>query len=228
MIKMVVFDMAGTTIHENNVVYHTLKNTLDEFGFPLSIEKVLSIAGGKEKKTAILDLIKSTGSKPVTDKKLETIYDRFIGNLNQSYDKMEISPASGLDKVFEFLKENKISIVLNTGYNTFIANKLLKRVQLSEILDFDLLVTADMVNRARPYPDMINYALEFFQIHATSCIKVGDSTVDIQEGINAGCRYSIGITTGAQNFYELSTVEPSFIIDELTELIPIIKRANEE
>ena len=53
-------------------------------------------------------------------------------------------------------------------------------------------------------------------------IKVGDTEVDVNEGFNANCLYSIGITTGAFTRQELSIYNPSFIIDQLSELEKII------
>jgi len=37
MIEMVVFDMAGTTVDEDNVVYKTLQKAINESGFNFSM-----------------------------------------------------------------------------------------------------------------------------------------------------------------------------------------------
>ena len=47
MIKMVVFDMAGTTVNENNVVYKTLQKAINEAGYNFTLEKVLAEGAGK-------------------------------------------------------------------------------------------------------------------------------------------------------------------------------------
>ncbi len=52
-VKMVVFDMAGTTVNENNVVYKTLHNAINEAGFPVSLQEVLAEGAGKEKLQAV-------------------------------------------------------------------------------------------------------------------------------------------------------------------------------
>ncbi|WP_200890708.1 hypothetical protein [Pedobacter lusitanus] len=49
--EMVVFDMAGTTVNENNLVYKTLRNAINNAGFEFSLEEVLAEGAGKEKKT---------------------------------------------------------------------------------------------------------------------------------------------------------------------------------
>ncbi len=57
-------------------------------------------------------------------------------------------------------------------------------------------------------------------------IKVGDSVVDIQEGQNAGCLLSIGITTGAQTREEMQQANPDHIVDSLLDLLPILTKYN--
>ena len=44
MIRMVVFDMAGTVIDENNVVYKTLLEAIKASGYELTLEEVLLCA----------------------------------------------------------------------------------------------------------------------------------------------------------------------------------------
>jgi len=44
---------------------------------------------------------------------------------------------------------------------------------------------------------------------AKKVIKIGDTEVDVNEGKNADCLYSIGITTGAYTREELQSYEPA-------------------
>jgi len=59
-------------------------------------------------------------------------------------------------------------------------------------------------------------------------VKVGDSAIDIEEGQHAGCGLNIGITTGAQTREQLLQQRPDHVIDDLTELIAIIRKNNIE
>jgi phosphoglycolate phosphatase-like HAD superfamily hydrolase len=70
---------------------------------------------------------------------------------------------------------------------------------------------------------MILLAMDRFHIsNPQEVLKVGDSTIDIEEGRNAGCKFNIGITTGAHTKEQLKNVQPDFIIDNLLEILPII------
>jgi len=63
---------------------------------------------------------------------------------------------------------------------------------------------------------------QFFITHANEVAKVGDSIIDVEEGKNAGCALSIGITTGAHTMAQLQTAKPDYIIHHLMELLPLL------
>ena len=108
---------------------------------------------------------------------------------------------------------------MNTGYDRKTACSLLDQLNWTLDKEYDLLVTADDVERGRPYPDMILLAMKKMGIElSSSVIKIGDSAIDIEEGKAAGCRLSLGVTTGAQTKEQLQTADPSDIIQSLTEI----------
>ena len=52
-IQCVVFDMAGTTVNEDNIVYKTLQKSLNLHGVAVDLNHVLLHGAGKEKFQAI-------------------------------------------------------------------------------------------------------------------------------------------------------------------------------
>jgi len=222
MIEMVVFDMAGTTVDEDNVVYKTLQKAINESGFNFSLDQVLAEGAGKEKLQAIKSVLKVYG-KNESEQLANTIYQKFIGLLAKAYETLEILPQDNAVELFQALKQRHILVVLNTGYNAETAQSLIRKLGWKPGVEFDGLITASDVQNNRPNPDMILLAMKQFQIENPSqVIKVGDSNIDIEEGKNAGCRLNIGITTGAHTYEQLESAGPDFIIDNLIELIPII------
>jgi phosphonatase-like hydrolase len=222
MIKMVVFDMAGTSVDEDNVVYKTLQQVINDAGYNFSLEQVLAVGAGKEKLQAIKDIV-NLNAKPQEDKLAEKLYVIFDKALAKAYDNFELKPQEGAADVFKKLQQKNIRVVLNTGYNDATARGILKKLQWQEGEQIDGLVTASDVSNNRPQPDMILMAMERFGItDATEVAKIGDSIIDIEEGQNAGCGLSIGITTGAHTAAQLATANPDFIIHHLVELLPII------
>lgn len=226
MIRMVVFDMAGTTIDENNMVYKCVQKALNIHNVPATLEQVLEVGAGKEKLHAIKDVYAEVMQDVVAEETALTIYDTFSHLLHDAYEVIDMKLYDGLRSTLFYLYKRDIKVVFNTGYNKDVATKILKKVDCIVGRDIHLLVTADMVENGRPAPDMIEYALSLFQIKPWECIKVGDSAIDILEGKNAKVKYAIGITTGAQTYDQLSTENPDFIIHNLREIIPIIETVN--
>ena len=221
MIKMVVFDMAGTTVDEDNIVYKTLQHTINDAGYDFSLEQVLTTGAGKEKLKAIKDIIALSGA--VSHEQLSNkIYATFIDQLRVAYDTMELKPQPGAELTFQLLREKNILVILNTGYDETTAINILERLRWETGKQIDGIITANDVLHNRPEPDMILLAMEKFGIEdAREVVKVGDSIIDIEEG-NAGCSLSIGITTGAHSYAQLQSARPDNIIHHLTELLPLI------
>ena len=222
MIRMVVFDMAGTTIDEDNVVYKTLQKAINENGFDVSLDQVLEAGAGKEKSQAIKSILKEYLQQE--DNKLsDDIYQHFIVLLNEAYRYLDVKPQPNAVELFKILKYKKVLVVLNTGYNSETAYSLLEKLGWVKGKEFDGLITASDVNNNRPDPDMILLAMKRFGIQdASEVVKLGDSIIDIEEGRNAGCALSIGITTGAHSFQQLQSADPDFIINDLLELVPLV------
>lgn len=220
MLKMIVFDMAGTTVDEQNVVYKTLHRAISEAGFELSLDDVLRLGAGKEKMQAIVDILQD---KHLEKSELQVIFNKFILLLDEAYQYLEVVPQPGAVEIFYYLKAKNIKVVLNTGYNQQTADQLLTKLNWKVGVEIDGLITASQVRANRPQPDMILLAME--QMGITNCeevAKVGDSIIDIEEGKNAGCALSIGITTGAHSFEQLQTAMPTFIIDNLLQLKDLV------
>lgn len=226
-IKMVVFDMAGTTVNENNIVYKTLRHAINDIGgYELPLTEVLEHGAGKEKLQAIKTVLKKCVN--VEDEELaEKIFQSFLQALEKAYEVEDIYPNSNANELFAVLKDMDILRVLNTGYDRKTAESLLKKLDWVVGRDIDALITASDVPKNRPYPDMIDLARANFSISdPTTVVKIGDSIIDIQEGQNAGCALSIGITTGAHHADQLKSANPDYIIDDLLEIVPIIKKYN--
>ena len=217
-IKMVVFDMAGTTVDEDNVVYKTLQEAIVKHSISVTLDEVLSYGAGTEKLQAIRDILDQT-NHPASPERVKEIYNYFINQLTVNYKTLEIKALPNVERVFKELIERNIKVVLNTGYNRETAESLIGKLGWKSSVDFDLLVTASDVKQNRPQPDMILFAMEELNISdPSSVIKIGDSAIDILEGKNAGCCLNIGITTGAQTKEQLSEANPDFIINNISNI----------
>lgn len=219
-IQLVVLDMAGTTVDEDNVVYKTVHKSIVAAGYDISLEDVLLHGAGKEKLQAIKDTL---AAKNITAADTSGIFYTFTDNLDVAYAALEVKTFPGVEHLLSILRERGIHVALNTGYNAKIANLLLDKLGWKKGVEYSALVTADDVLRGRPHPDMIDLAMQQTGVtDSAATLKAGDSAIDIEEGRNAGCGITVGVTTGAQTREQLALAQPTYILDTLVELLDII------
>ncbi|GAC1389092.1 MAG: phosphonatase-like hydrolase [Ginsengibacter sp.] len=228
-VKLVVFDIAGTTVQDNGEIALSFANALKSFGYSVPQEKINPLMGYK-KTEAIKKMLIEFESDPekITDEYVDSIHDKFQHQMIEYYSSTpDLKPMPSSEKAFEELKSLGISIGLDTGFPSQITDIIIKRLGWLKDHKIDIVVSSNQVPNGRPSPDMIYLMMERMSIsNSMEVIKIGDTEVDINEGKSAGCLYSIGITTGAFTREELRYYDPSYILDDLTELLPIIKNAN--
>jgi phosphonatase-like hydrolase len=222
MIELVVFDMAGTTIDEDNVVYKTVRAAVNAAGYDFSQEQVQMMGAGKEKSQAIRDVLALDGNEH-TEQEVSEIFADFKRRLTVAYQQLEVREQPGASAVFQQLRAKGIKSVLNTGYDRSTAQSLLDKLGWVVGRDIDGLITASDVPNNRPHPDMIHRAIELTGCSsALAAVKVGDSKIDIEEGKNAACGMTFGITTGAQTESQLLEAQPTAVLHALSELVEAI------
>jgi phosphonatase-like hydrolase len=129
----------------------------------------------------------------------------------------------GVSSVFEVLRKHNIKTGIDTGFDRRIADTILERLGWREKGLIDVSITSDEVANGRPYPDMIFRAMELTGVtSADQVVKVGDTASDLQQGTAAGCKYVVGVTTGAFSQEALAREPHTHIISQLSDLLPII------
>lgn len=224
-IKLVVFDMAGTTVEDNQNVAQALKNALHEFDYDVSLEDI-NLVMGYAKPVAIRSLLGQYAGAAVAENEdlVTAIHDRFVYEITIYYEESEgIREKEGATEVFRQLRQTGIKVALDTGFSRDIADAIFNRLGWSQGRHYDVSITSDEVANGRPYPDMIFRAMDLLQVASVEEVaKVGDTHSDLQEGNAAGCKYVIGITTGAYTEAELSKEKHTHLIKRLDEIMDIV------
>ncbi len=227
MIQLVVFDMAGTTVDEDNVVYKTVRAAINAAGYSFTQEQVQKEGAGKEKSQAIRDVLALDG-RTHSDEEVAVIFGDFKNRLQAAYATLEVREQAGASETFAKLRKHGIKVVLNTGYDRTTAESLVAKIGWTLGKDIDGLVTADDVRNGRPAPDMIWLAMQQTGVKSSRCVaKIGDSAIDVEEGKNAGCGMTFGVTTGAQTESELRSAAPTHIVNSLGEMCELILAASQ-
>ncbi|WP_372843924.1 HAD family hydrolase [Psychrobacter sp.] len=230
-IKLCVFDMAGTTVNEDNLVYKTVRDAInqalsdeDKADKAVDLDICLEFGAGKEKRQAINDILNELDIAQDEVKSLtDTAFMIFKTSLAEAYTAETLMPFDGMLELFNKLKATGRKVVLNTGYDATTANKILSILGWSVGREIDALITADDVTNGRPAPDMFVLAMDKFGIEDSQhVLKAGDSGIDIEEGKNANCGLCIGVLSGAQTKEQLETSSPDIVLAKLTDLAVVI------
>lgn len=220
--KLAVFDMAGTTICDNDVVAAAFHKAFLLHGFNVAKEEINSLMGYK-KSVAIQKVLSCHHSKTKYDL-VEQIHEDFVGGMITHYNTdPHLAATPGTEEIFVWLKNKGIRVALNTGFPKEIADAIINRFEWIQRGMVDEYIASDQVEHGRPSPDMIRLLMKSAGVTQSSCVfKVGDTEADILEGRNAGCGLVIGVTTGAYTREQLEPMKPDHIIDNLAELHQII------
>lgn len=223
-IKLVVFDMAGTTVSDENYVALSFQDAMKKQGYNVELKDVNPLMG-YEKPLAIQMMLQKyeTDIQKINAAIIAQIHTDFVNIMLEFYTHSnQIKPLPNVENTFEKLRNMGIKIGLDTGFSRNIAELIISRLNWEDKID--IMVASDDVKNGRPYPDMIHKMKMDLNILPTDgVIKIGDTEVDINEGLNADCKYVVGITTGAFTRAELEPHHPTHIIDDISELIAIIK-----
>ena len=224
-IKLVVFDMAGTTVKDKNYVGLAFQQAMKAHGYEVNIE-VINPMMGYEKPIAIEMILQKEESDQtkITPALIAEIHTDFVAFMIDFYQtSADVVPLPNVENTFVQLKKMGIKIGLDTGFSRDIADIIISRLKWEDTVDY--MVASDEVTNGRPYPDMIKKIMAELNISdPMEVAKVGDTEVDVNEGLNSGCKYTIGITTGAFTHDELLPYHPTHIIDDIAEVLEIISQ----
>ncbi|MEM7131805.1 MAG: HAD family hydrolase [Chloroflexota bacterium] len=227
-LKLVVFDMAGTTIHDGGEVSRAFRQALLGRHVETTDSDLRAIRGAS-KREAIRTLLKQSGTVPINSlgAVAEQVYTEFCDILKELFTSEGVVIVDGLLKTLAFLRTRRIHVVLNTGFDREIATLLLNSLivtnpQLDSTL-VDAVICGDDVPQGRPAPYMIFRAMEKTGVHSVhNVMAVGDTVLDIEAAWNAGVAWRIGVLSGAHGKSELEASVASAVIDSVAELPNLI------
>jgi phosphonatase-like hydrolase len=221
--KLVVFDMAGTTVKDSGNVADSFLAAFRQKGIEIPAEEAQKVMGWR-KIDAIRMLLQKLAPERAeeagVEALIESIHDNFINNMIAFYaSDTDLQPLPHAEALFQSLRNQGIHVALNTGFTRAITDTILQRLHWHDGAGPDAVICSDEVPEGRPHPHMINALMKRFGIEgADKVVKVGDTEVDVQEGRNAGCGLVLAITTGAYSRSQLEMAKPDYIINSLHEI----------
>ena len=238
-IKLVILDMAGTTVLDQHEVEFCFKQAAVKNQLYASDERILALQGYAKLLVFRMLWEEQLGSgHPQIEEFAQNSYHDFTEILENHYASNPILPTEGCLELFEYLHEQGIVIALTTGFYRKVANIILNKLgwgqslngnymNLSNKSGIHISITPDEVGgKGRPAPDMITYAMKLAGVQDKSLvINVGDTPVDLLFGKNAGVRLALGVCNGTHTRDQLSLCDHDGLLEKISDLIQIIEDA---
>jgi phosphonatase-like hydrolase len=222
-IELVIFDIAGTTVNDDDGVNRCVRAALENVGLATTREAVNQVMG-IPKPQALRHLIEHSDQRGQLLSRLDAIHADFVDRMIRFYrTDPSVCEIPGARDTFSRLRAVGIKIALDTGFTRDIVEVLLDRLNWKNDL-IDSTVTSDEVPRGRPHPDMVQKIMSELGV-ADPCrvAKVGDTPADLQEGANAGCGLVIGVTQGSHTAAQLEVFHPTHLIKTVADLPELLR-----
>lgn len=220
-IELVVFDMAGTTVNDDDGVNRCVRSALEAVGLSVEPAHVNQVMG-LPKPEAIARLVGRYGRSDDLGGRVDAIHEDFVRRSIAFYaTDPSVYEVAGASSVFDRLRAAGIRIAVNTGFSRPIVDVILGRLGWGRRIDAS--IASDEVSRGRPHPEMIRELMRRFGISdAARVAKVGDTPADLEEGNNAGCGINVGITSGTHSRDELEPSPHTHLIVDIRQLPAIL------
>jgi phosphonatase-like hydrolase len=217
-IELVVFDMAGTTVNDEDSVNGCVRAALQTVGLSVTAAEVNAVMG-LPKPEAIAILIENSGIKDRLGDQIPAIHRDFVARSIAFYQHdPSVHEVAGATRVFQTLSQAGVRVALNTGFDRSITQVILDRLGWSRSRLIDASICSDEVPRGRPNPDMIRALMDRLGVADPRRVaKVGDTPVDLLEGNNAGCGLIVGVTRGTHTRQELEPYPHTCLIDTIAD-----------
>lgn len=234
-IKLVAFDMAGTTVRDEHEVEHCFRQAALQTGLEMSEAEILAVQGWGKRFVFETYWERQLGQRDENWlQQVENSFYTFTQILENHYLTQPVEPTKGTLDVFAFLREQGIKIALTTGFYRKVSDIILERLGWLQGLNeqyintgnavIDCSITSDQVASGRPAPDMIFKAMQLLKIEsAANVLSVGDTPSDIQAGHNAQLEHSLAVANGTHPADLLIPHRPTKMLGTLRDLIPYLQ-----
>lgn len=221
MLKLVVLDMAGTSVVGEDAVARAILDVLLDVGLSITIDHVRPLMG-RPTSEILRDLLEAHGRRAdaASDPYVGQLRARCVGRMTIHYATASGSLAvPGIEALLLRLQEVGIPVMLDTGFRRTVAVAIMRRLLWLERGLVQGVITADDVQAGRPSPESILHAMAQVRVdHADAVAKVGDTPSDLLAGDRARCGRVIGVTWGSHSRLALARLPHTHLVDTVEEL----------
>ncbi|MBF8173968.1 phosphonatase-like hydrolase [Streptomyces olivaceus] len=224
-IRLVVLDMAGTTVADGGLVERAFDTAARELG----------VEPGTDDHAAKLAYVRATmGESKISvfrhlfgdedrARRANAAFERAYGAL---VDDGLVAPVPGAREAVGELAADGRTVVLTTGFARVTQDAILDALGWRDLVPLTL-CPADAGGRGRPHPDLVLAA--FLRTGAADAVRqvavVGDTSYDVLSGVRAGAGLVAGVRTGAHGDDAFREAGATHVLDSVADLPALLRGA---
>ncbi|MDH6134444.1 phosphoglycolate phosphatase [Kitasatospora sp. MAA4] len=215
-IRLVVLDMAGTTVADDGLVERAFQAASDALG----------VEAGSPEHQRMLEHVRATmGESKISvfrhlfgaEERAQQANVAFEAAYHDLVDAGHCEALPGAAEAIAELRAQGRKVVLTTGFSRATQDQILKALNWQQIADLSL-CPAD-AGRGRPYPDLALTALLRTGTDSVHQMAVaGDTGYDMLTGVRAGAAVVAGVLTGAHDAERLRADGATHVLASIAEL----------
>jgi phosphoglycolate phosphatase len=217
-VKLVLFDVDGTLLDSQHLIYACLVETFKGMGRPpLPRAEMLSIVG-LSLVPAIQRLFGDDTGAGDIEKAAGFYREAFLARVNDPAFAPPLFPGAA-DAVAELRQRHDVILGLATGKSRRGVDRILESFGWEGL--FATIQTADTAP-SKPHPGMIVQGAGEVGLRPADAIMIGDTSFDILMGRSAGA-HTIGVSWGNHPVTDLAEAGADHIIDDFAQLLPLVE-----
>jgi len=215
-IELVIFDFDGTLADTHRTIISTVQQTLQALEYPMVSEAAITATIGLPLRDCYRHYLPDLGETGLDA--CEATHHRLF-DINRQMNPPVPFPL--VVRTLQWLREQGVKTSIASSRTSFSLRELLNDMDIAD--QFDCILGAEDVERAKPAPDPVLQTLRALRILAEKTLVVGDMGVDILMGARAGCK-TVGVTYGNGTREELEDARADYIVSSIDDIIGIINQ----
>ena len=212
-IKNIIFDFDGTLADTSKLIVATMQKSIHDYGLPFRNDEEIKATIGvrlEEIPSILWPSVKGIG---------EYFADIYRRNFQELKYKIPVTLFKGVKETLSGLKEEDCKTAIATSRSHHSVDELAQQLGIRDC--FDYLLGGNDVLEGKPNPESIYKILSEMGWEAEKSLMVGDMSVDILMGKNAGIK-TCGVTYGNGDRINLEEAGADFIISDIRKIIEIL------
>ena len=214
-VDLFIFDLAGTTIVDDDRVLRSFFATAQAFDLHVEVTALQSRMGWHKTKV-FASLLEERGLDTTTAPAMAERFELEFAALAAREPLRETNRAG---QVLAALESAGVRVAFNTGFSRKTTDVVLDAMGWQRSLS----VASDEVSAGRPAPDLIHRAMQ--QSGVTDPLRVavaGDTPADLAAGDAAGVAMIVGVGSGVYSLAELREHPHTHLLDDLSSLPDLV------